>query len=86
MQNRKNADIRSSEISQYVYCPYSWWESLEKGVVESKEMAEGSSFHSGFMIRQGLSRRLNALKGWILAAAVFWILYLVLGLLLKNGA
>jgi len=62
--------IRSSEISQYVYCPYAWWESRTEGIVETKEMAAGEVFHKDFMVKQDVARKLNV-AGYAILIVVF---------------
>jgi len=67
--------IRSSEISQYIYCPYAWWESRTIGMVETKEMAAGEVFHKDFMVKQDVARKLNVAGYAILIVIFILIMY-----------
>jgi len=71
--------IRSSEISMYVYCPYSWWNSRTKGVVETKEMKVGEVFHKDFMVKQDVARKLNVVGYFILFVVFILIMYYLAG-------
>ncbi len=73
-----NKIIKSSEISSYVYCPYAWWDSRTKGIVETKEMVAGEVFHKGYMIKQDAARKLNVVGYVILIVIFILILYKVL--------
>ena len=62
--------IRSSEISQYVYCPYAWWEGRTEGIIKTKEMAAGNVFHKEYMVKQDVARKLN-IVGYVILFIVF---------------
>lgn len=67
--------IKSSEISQYAYCPYAWWRQRNGVMPETKEMAKGSDFHQNFMVRKDIATGLNKASYVILAIIVIALLY-----------
>ena len=78
MQNNKFNDspvIKSSEISQYAYCPYAWWQQRNGVMPETKEMAKGSDFHEDFMVRKDIAKSLNSASYVVLAIIVIVLLY-----------
>ena len=76
-ENRFNDSlvIKSSELSQYVYCPYAWWQQRNGQKPETKEMAAGTDFHEGFMVRKDIARFLNKASYAVLAIIVIALLY-----------
>lgn len=77
-QNSKFNDslvIKSSEISQYAYCPYAWWQQRNGVMPETKEMAAGSDFHEDFMVRKDVAMGLNKASYAVLAIIVVALLY-----------
>lgn len=37
--------IKSSDISNYLFCPVSWWLGITKGVKVTKAMKKGEKYH-----------------------------------------
>ena len=70
--------IKSSEISQYAYCPYAWWQQRNGEMPETKEMAAGSDFHEGFMVRKDVAMGLNKASYVVLAIIVIVLMYYLL--------
>ena len=70
--------IKSSEISQYAYCPYAWWQQRNGVMPETKEMAAGSDFHEDFMARKDVAMGLNKASYVVLAIIVIVLMYYLL--------
>ena len=67
--------IKSSELSQYVYCPYAWWQQRNGQKPETKEMAVGTDFHEDFMVKKDVAKFLNKASYAVLAIIVVVLLY-----------
>ena len=67
--------IKSSEISQYAYCPYAWWQQRNGVMPETKEMAKGTDFHEDFMVRKDTAKFLNSASYVVLAIIVIVLMY-----------
>ena len=76
MQKKKNPYspvISSSEISQYLFCPLSWWYGRIGEKIVTKEMKKGAEFHAKQAVKQTASRKLYIIKR--IAIAVLAILF-----------
>jgi len=67
--------IKSSEISQYAYCPYAWWQQRNGIMPETKEMTAGSDFHEDFMVRKDIAKSLNIASYVVLGIVIVVLLY-----------
>ena len=76
MQKKKNPYspvISSSEISQYLFCPLSWWYGRIGENIVTKSMKLGTKFHAKQAVKQTASRKLYIIK--MIAIAVLIILF-----------
>ncbi|GEM_PF-1874299 len=77
MKNKFNNSlvIKSSEISQYAYCPYAWWQQRNGIMPKTKEMVKGTDFHEDFMVRKDVAIGLNKASYVVLAIIVIVLMY-----------
>ena len=62
--------ISSSEISQYLFCPLSWWFSRTGEKIVTKSMKLGAEFHVKHAEKQLTSRSLYIIKSVAIAVLV----------------
>jgi len=67
--------ISSSEISQYLFCPLSWWFGRIGEKIVTKEMKLGAEFHSRQAVKQQVSRKLHLIR-WAAIAVLALLFFL----------
>ena len=69
--------ISSSEISQYLFCPLSWWFGRTGEKIVTKSMKLGAEFHMKYAGKQTASRQLyitrNIAIGVFVLLAFMWL-------------
>ena len=65
--------ISASEISQYLFCPLSWWYGRIGDKIVTKSMRQGLEFHAKQAVKQTASRKMYLIR--LAAIAILALLF-----------
>ena len=71
--------VRSSEISNYLFCPVSWWIGKTKGIKITKAINEGEKYHKIVSENQVKAKFLYASMVITILIIIFLMIYRFLG-------
>ena len=72
-------NLKSSEISSYLFCPVSWWIGRTKGVKITKVMSKGEKYHNLVSENQPKARFLYVCMSVVTVISIALIIYRFLG-------
>jgi len=71
--------LKSSEISNYLFCPVSWWIGKTKGLKITRPMSEGERYHKLVSENQPKARFLRVCIILFVIMIIAFIIYRFLG-------
>ena len=81
-KNPYSVVISASEVSQYLFCPLSWWYGRIGENIVTKSMKLGAKFHAKQAVKQTTSRKLYLIR-WAAITLIVLLFFLWLWRLIR---